>query len=76
MASAFIFIGIGGNVAWGVILVTSRDYVIGLGGNPFAYWWTFMPVTLALILFSIGWNLLGDGLNTMLNPRTKRRRSP
>lgn len=73
MASAFIFIGIGGNVVWGVILVTARDYVIGIGGNPLRYWWTFVPVTSALILFSIGWNLLGDGLNTLLNPRARKR---
>jgi ABC-type dipeptide/oligopeptide/nickel transport system permease subunit len=25
-------------------------------------------IPLALIFFSIGWNLLGDGLNTVLNP--------
>jgi peptide/nickel transport system permease protein len=68
LASAFIFIGFTGNVAWGVLLVSSRDYVIGIGGNPFAYWWTFVPISLALILFSIGWNLLGDGLNALLNP--------
>jgi peptide/nickel transport system permease protein len=69
-ACAFIFIGIGGYVPWGIMLVSGRDYVIGLGGNPFAYWWTFVPISLALILFGIGWNLLGDGLNTLLNPRS------
>lgn len=68
LASAFIFIGFTGNVAWGVLLVSSRDYVIGISGNPFAYWWSFLPVSLALILFSVGWNLLGDGLNAVLNP--------
>ena len=68
LACAFIFIGFGGNVAWGVMLVTSRDYVIGLSGNPFAYWWTFVPVSLALVFFGIGWNLVGDGLNALLNP--------
>jgi peptide/nickel transport system permease protein len=36
LASAFIFIGFGGNLAWGVMLVSGRDYVIGLAGNPFA----------------------------------------
>lgn len=71
LASAFIFVGFGGNVAWGTILVAGRDYVIGLGGNPFIYWWTFLPVSLALILFSTGWNLLGDGLNDWLNPRER-----
>lgn len=72
LASAFIFIGIGGNVVWGVVLVSARDYVIGIGGNPLRYWWTFVPVTLALVLFSIGWNLLGDGLNESMNPRARR----
>lgn len=69
LESAFTFIGLRGSGAWGVLLAGSRDFVIGLGGNPFIYWWTFIPVALALTLFSIGWNLLGDGLNTWLNPR-------
>ena len=72
LATAFIFIGIGGNVAWGILLVGARDYIIGIGGNPLSHWWVFLPVSLALTLFGIGWNLLGDGLNTTLNPRTRR----
>lgn len=68
LACAFIFIGFGGNVAWGTLLVTGRDYIIGIGGNPFLYWWTFIPTSLALILFSMGWNMVGDGLNSLLNP--------
>lgn len=71
LACAFIFIGFGGNVAWGTMLVASRDYVIGLAGNPLEYWWTFVPVSLALILFGVGWNLLGDGLNSLLNPHER-----
>jgi len=71
LATAFIFIGFAGSVTWGFMLVAARDYVIGLGGNPFAYWWTFIPISLALVLFGVGWNLLGDGLNDLLNPRTR-----
>lgn len=74
LESAFTYIGLGGNTEWGVLLVQSRDYVIGSAGNPFAYWWVFVPVTLALILFGVGWNLLGDGLNAALNPRISRLR--
>lgn len=74
MVSAFSFIGLGGTAAWGVILLGGRDFIIGVGGNPFAYWWVFLPVALALILFGVGWNLLGDGINTFLNPRAARRR--
>jgi peptide/nickel transport system permease protein len=68
LASAFTFIGLGASTEWGTLLVVGRDYVIGLGGNPLAYWWVFVPATLALILFGIGWNLLGDGLNSVLDP--------
>jgi peptide/nickel transport system permease protein len=71
LASAFIFIGFGGNVAWGTILVGSRDYVVGVAGNPFQYWWTFVPISLAIVLFGAGWNLLGDGLNDYLNPHRR-----
>lgn len=75
LESAFTYIGLGGSTEWGIILVQSRDYVIGSGGNPFAYWWVFVPVTLALILFGVGWNMLGDGLNVALNPRISRVRA-
>jgi peptide/nickel transport system permease protein len=69
LESAFTFVGLGGATEWGVLLVTGRDYVIGMRGNPLTYWWVFLPATLALVFFGIGWNLLGDGLNTLLNPR-------
>jgi peptide/nickel transport system permease protein len=72
LTAAFTFIGLGGSTEWGDLLSISRDYIIGSGGNPLTYWWVFVPVTLALILFGIGWNLLGDGLNTVLDPRISR----
>jgi peptide/nickel transport system permease protein len=72
LATAFTFIGLGASTEWGALLVASRDYIIGSGGNPLTYWWVFVPTTLALIFFGIGWNLLGDGLNTVLDPRVAR----
>jgi len=69
MAAAFDFIGMGGGTVWGELLTVGRDYVVGTGGNPLTYWWVFLPATLALVLFGIGWNLLGDGLNAVLDPR-------
>ncbi len=70
LESAFTFVGLGGGSgAWGVLLVVGRDYIIGQSGNPLVYWWVFVPVSLVLILFGIGWNLLGDGINLMLNPK-------
>lgn len=63
------FIGMGGESAWGGILAQGRHWIIGSGGNPLMYWWVFVPVTLALVIFGIAWNLFGDGLNDWLNPR-------
>ncbi len=68
LQATFTFIGLGGNSPWGLMLVRGRDWIISPGGI-LTYWWVFLPATLALILFGIGWNLLGDGLNDALNPR-------
>jgi peptide/nickel transport system permease protein len=72
LEAAFTFIGIGNSTEWSALLASGRDYVIGMGGNPLAYWWVFVPVTMTLVLFGVGWNLLGDGLNDTLNPRSAR----
>lgn len=70
--ATFSFFNLGGTVEWGQILAANRDWIIGIGGNPFTYWWVFLPMTLALIVFGVAWNVLGDGLNVALNPRTNR----
>lgn len=58
---------------WGSLLVFGRDFIMGNGGNPLRYWWVFIPPSLVIVLFGIGWNLIGDGLNEWLNPRTRFR---
>lgn len=68
LQATFTFIGIGGNSAWGSILATGRDWVIGPGGDLFNYWWVFLPATLAVITFGIAWNMLGDGINELSMP--------
>jgi peptide/nickel transport system permease protein len=72
LQATFTFIGLGGESLWGLLLVRGRDWIIGPGGNILAYWWVFLPATLALILFGVGWDLIGDGLNEVLNPRTRQ----
>lgn len=70
LAATFTFVGVGSlsDWGWGDILVESRDWIIGVGGNPFSHWWVFLPAMLTLIIFSVAWNLLGNGLNDILNP--------
>jgi peptide/nickel transport system permease protein len=66
LSAAFTFIQVGSSSPWGELIVRGRDWIIGPGGNPLTYWWTYLPATLALLFFGIGWNLLGDGLANLL----------
>jgi peptide/nickel transport system permease protein len=64
------FIHIGGNSPWGELLYMGRNWVIGPNGNLFKHWWVFVPATLAVLLFGIAWNLIGDGLTEAFEPST------
>jgi peptide/nickel transport system permease protein len=72
LQATFQFIGLDSSYGWGKILQLGRSYLIAPGGNILRYWWLYIPVMLAIVLFSVGWNLLGDGLNDRLNPRRNR----
>jgi peptide/nickel transport system permease protein len=71
-AAVFSFIGLSGNDAladWGQMLSFSRDWIIGTADSPFQFWYTYLPPSMAIVLFSVGWNLVGDGLRELLDPR-------
>jgi peptide/nickel transport system permease protein len=68
LQATFQFIGLDSGFGWGKIFQLGRNYLIAPGGNILRYWWLYIPVTLALVMFGVGWNLLGDGLNDRLNP--------
>jgi peptide/nickel transport system permease protein len=72
LQAALEFIGLDAGSEWGAMLAVGRRWMLGLQGNPLIYWWVFLPITLALVSFGIGWSLLGDGLNDWLNPRLKQ----
>ncbi len=57
---------------WGRMLALSRNWIIGSPSRPFEFWYTFVPASAAVVLFSVGWNLIGDGLRDLLDPRTRR----
>lgn len=71
LQATFTFINIGGNSLWGGMLASGRNWIIGPGGNVLAYWWVYIPATLAVILFGVAWNLFGDGLGELLDPYTR-----
>jgi peptide/nickel transport system permease protein len=70
LQATLTFINIGGDSVWGTMLAQGRNWVLGPGGSLFTYWWVFLPPTLAVIVFGIAWNLLGDGLVDLFNPRS------
>lgn len=77
LVAAFYFIGLIGNdgsellTDWGLMLSVSRDWIAGASGNAFRYWYTYLPACLAIVTFTIGWSLIGDGMQDMLDPRLR-----
>ncbi|MBI9044547.1 MAG: ABC transporter permease [Anaerolineaceae bacterium] len=71
LRATFAYIGMGVPSTWAAMLLEGGRWVIGPGGNIIHYWWMFIPVTMTLILFGLGWNLLGDEFNLWLNPKER-----
>ena len=69
LQATFAFIQVGGNSPWGEMLSIGRNWIIGPGGNPLVYWWTYLPTIVLLVIFGVTWSLMGDLLNDWLNPR-------
>ncbi|MDG2268888.1 MAG: ABC transporter permease [Alphaproteobacteria bacterium] len=66
--AALGFIGIGvrpPTPEWGTLLSISRAYMPD-------YWWTAMAPGMAMFLAVFGFNLLGDGLRDVLDPKARR----
>jgi peptide/nickel transport system permease protein len=75
-ASALSFLGLGspaGYADWGSLISLSRNWILGLPGNPLAFWHTYTIPGLFIFTFVLGWNLLGDAFRDMLDPLIRRR---
>jgi peptide/nickel transport system permease protein len=73
-AAALSFLGLGappGYADWGYLISLSRNWIMGSSGDPFAYWHTVFIPGAAIFLFVLGWNLLGDAVRDILDPRQK-----
>ena len=68
--AALSFLGIGteiGYADWGQVLSFARNWIISLN----QYWYIVVWPGLTLVLFVMGWNLLGDALRDVLDPRMR-----
>lgn len=75
VAAALSFLGLGAEVGyadWGQLINMSRDWILGIPGQPFIYWYTVVVPGLAIFLFVLAWNLLGDAFRDILDPRLRR----
>ena len=69
LQASLTYIGISNSSAWAALLTTGKNWIIGPGGDLLTRWWIYLPITLAIVLFGISWNLLGDEVNIWINPR-------
>ena len=73
-ASALSFLGLGSAVGyadWGQMISFSRNWILGTHGNPMAYWYTVIYPGAVIVLFVLAWNLVGDALRDILDPRLR-----
>ena len=66
-AAGLGFLGLGAQPPapeWGAMISTGRAYVLD-------YWWVATMPGLAIVLVSLGFNLLGDGLRDVLDPKQR-----
>ena len=68
--AALSFLGIGteiGYADWGQVLSFARNWITSLNN----YWYIVVWPGFTLVLFVMGWNLVGDALRDVLDPRMR-----
>jgi peptide/nickel transport system permease protein len=71
-AATLSFLGLGAEVGyadWGQLASFTRNWIIGPPGDPLKYWYTVFYPGAAILLFVLGWNLLGDAFRDILDPK-------
>ncbi len=70
--AALSFLGIGTEVGypdWGQLISFARNWIPSLS----IYWYIVVFPGIALLLFTLGWNLMGDALRDIMDPRMRGR---
>lgn len=68
--AALSFLGIGvqvGYADWGQIVSHARDWILTLD----QHWYIIVFPGVALLLYGLGWNLIGDALRDILDPKLR-----
>jgi len=68
--AALSFLGIGTDIGyadWGQVLSFARNWI----GNLSQFWYIVVWPGITLILFVMGWNLVGDAMRDVLDPRMR-----
>lgn len=63
------YLGLGaplGYAEWGIMINQGHDYVVQ------GYWWMIVFPGLAILMFVLAFNLMGDGLRDVLDPKMRR----
>jgi peptide/nickel transport system permease protein len=72
VASTLAFLGLGaeiGTADWGQMVSFARGYIQGAPGEPFKYWYISWWPGVAIVVFVLAWNLLGDAYRDVFDPR-------
>jgi len=75
-AASLSFLGLGaesGYADWGQMVATCRNWIVGPANNRLAYWYVVFIPGVVIALFVLGWNLLGDAIRDVFDPRMRRR---
>lgn len=74
MAAALSFLGVGAPVGyadWGQMVSFARNWIIGSPGHAGQYWYAVFYPGIFIVLFVLSWNLIGDTLRDILDPRLR-----
>ncbi len=67
--AALSFLGLGAapyEAEWGIMIARGYQFMIS------GFWWEYIPPGLAILFFVLAFNLFGDGLRDILDPRLRR----
>jgi len=72
------FLGVGaetGYADWGQLISFTRNYILGMKTMANPPWYIVFYPGMALLLFVLSWNLVGDALRDVLDPRMRGTRA-